>query len=85
MSSGSSGLMELIYVYNARTIVLPEHDSTDEKCCYICGWHQWEKNPDEYDLRHGINVFNFERYKWGGVRHTKLEYAEVFGKVLLSL
>jgi hypothetical protein len=23
----------------------------------------------------GYNVFNFERYKWGGVRHTQLEYA----------
>jgi hypothetical protein len=37
-------------------------------CCSICGTIQ---NPTQsYDL----SVFNFERYKWGGVRHERPEY-----------
>ena len=37
-------------------------------CCEICG--AFKKSNLPYDL----NVLNFERYKWGGVRHEKLEY-----------
>lgn len=37
-------------------------------CCSICGAF---RNPSEpYDL----SIFNFERYKWGGVRHEHPEY-----------
>jgi hypothetical protein len=43
--------------------------------CYLCGWYAWETTPNEYDKTRGLNVFNFERYKWGGVRHTMLDYA----------
>lgn len=39
------------------------------------GWRKWSTEPDDYDRREGLNVFNFERYKFGGVRHTKLDYA----------
>lgn len=42
--------------------------------CYICGWYSWSKEPDDYDLRYGLNVFNFERYKFGGVRHCSIDY-----------
>ena len=36
--------------------------------CFICGWHQ-----ALFPLV-DLNVLNFERYKWGGVRHEKPEY-----------
>lgn len=56
-------------------VSIPEHKSTDNGRCDYCGWYEWKKEPAEYDLQYGVNVFNFERYKWGGVRHTKLAYA----------
>jgi hypothetical protein len=40
----------------------------DNYCCAICGGFKNSKTP--YDL----SVLNFERYKWGGVRHAHLEY-----------
>ncbi len=43
--------------------------------CYLCGWDAWETEPSDRDKRYGLNVFNFERYKWGGVEHTFLDYA----------
>ena len=64
--------------YYAKAI--PKHD----RCggyhdisghCYICGWTEWSKEPDEFDKRQGLNVLNFERIKWGGVRHDQLCYA----------
>lgn len=39
-----------------------------EVFCSICGGVR--KSPDDEDL----NVLNFERYKWGGVRHDQPEY-----------
>ena len=47
---------------------------TGESHCYLCGWYAREENPNEYERVLGLNVFNFERYKWGGVRHTYLDY-----------
>ena len=65
------------YYYAAA---IPKHDvynryrkSTTH--CYLCGWYAWSENPSEWELRHGQSVFNFERYKFGGVRHTYLDYA----------
>ena len=46
-----------------------------DRHCYICGWYAWQKEPNQYAKNHGLNVFNFERYKFGGVRHTSLDYA----------
>lgn len=40
----------------------------DSYCCTICVAFKNTKHP--YDL----SVFNFERYKWGGVRHQQPEY-----------
>ena len=54
----------------------PEHIHEDKKHCYICEWRAFHENPDEYELRYGLNVLNFERYKWGGVRHLFLDYAK---------
>jgi len=54
---------------------IPNHESTDNNNCYICNWYSFKQNPNEYELKKGLNVFNFERYKWGGVRHDYLDYA----------
>ena len=53
----------------------PEHIHEDKKHCYICDWRAFQEDPDEYELNHGLNVLNFERHKWGGVRHLALNYA----------
>lgn len=53
--------------YYAKAI--PEHrleDTGEDFHCYLCGWCN---GASDY------NVFSFERYKWGGVRHTQLDYA----------
>ncbi len=44
---------------------LPDHSHTEKSPCYFCDWLPTED----------YNVLNFERFKWGGVRHTKPEYA----------
>ena len=55
---------------------IPKHTHVGEKHCGICDWYGFETNPSEYEKRLGVNVYNFERYKWGGVRHDKLSYAK---------
>lgn len=50
------------YVFAAS---LPVHQyEIDDHFCKICG--HYKSSQVEYDL----NVLNFERYKWGGIRHT---------------
>ena len=62
-------------------ISIPNHqlylknNSLNHNHCYLCGWYKWADNPTDYALKHGVNVYNFERYKFGGVRHTRLDYA----------
>jgi len=47
---------------------LPDHTFMgDEKWCQVC----YAYKEQEADW----NVLNFERYKWGGVRHDHVEYA----------
>ena len=46
-------------------IAIPEHTHPKQSACYFCDWLPTED----------YNLLNFERYKWGGVRHTKPEYA----------
>lgn len=50
------------------------YNTSNSKRCYMCGWYAWNKEPDEYDLKHGLNVLNFERYKFGGVRYQSIDY-----------
>lgn len=63
------------------TVAIKDHDlyidneKTNKTFCYLCGWTEWKKHPTKYDLNHGLNVYNFERYKFGGTRHTYLNYA----------
>ena len=61
--------------YYAKAI--PEHDLTGVRDhCYLCGWYAWKNEPDEFDIRfHSLNIFNYERFKYGGVRHTLIDYA----------
>lgn len=59
---------------------IPKHEidigygQTRKNHCYLCGWDVWHKCPNQYEINHGLNVLNFERYKFGGVRHTSLNY-----------
>ena len=46
-------------------LAIPEHTHPKQSACYFCDWLPTED----------YNVLNFERFKWGGVRHTKPEYA----------
>lgn len=61
-------------------ISIPKHElyigdgQTKNKHCYFCGWSTWYEKPDEYQKSHGLNVYNFERYKFGGVRQEYLNY-----------
>lgn len=56
------------YIY-ANSI--PEHQSTDKTYCNICGYSEVEYN----EFRRTWDVYNFERVKWGGVRHDHSSYA----------
>ncbi len=59
-------------------ISIPDHKLENEKPnhCYLCGWRAWNKMPSEYELKNdGLNVLNFKRYKFGGIRHTEVNYA----------
>ncbi len=49
---------------------LPDHSSTSPKTrCDVCGWHNDPKRAND------LNVLNFERHKWGGVRRDDLLFA----------
>ena len=65
--------------YYAKAI--PEHEKMDgyhpmpTHCC-ICGWRAWKDEPDDLDLQlSSYNTYNYERYKYGGLRHTDINYA----------
>ena len=54
---------------------IPAHSHAGEEPCRLCGWRRMEPAASP-ELEHaGFNVFNFERYKWGGVRHEQPQYA----------
>lgn len=46
----------------------PDHKFVGDFRCEICGEYLKDKNVD-------LNVLNFERLKWGGVRHLSAMYA----------
>lgn len=55
---------------------LPDHsDPKEAPHCRICGMY-----PGEVDL----SVMNFERHKWGGVRHAQPHFAEFDLRLFLS-
>jgi hypothetical protein len=53
-------------IANAQVTVVP----SGARRCSVCGSYEF-KTPKRTDL----NVLNFERHKWGGVRRDSLEYA----------
>ena len=60
--------------YYAKAV--PPHLSTTERYgCRICGWTPCPEAGEERARYSHPNVLNFERIKWGGVRHTDLGYA----------
>jgi hypothetical protein len=56
----------------AVSLNLPAHtwsaDSGSRLWCSVCGSHDGKKAPEN------LNILNFERLKWGGVRHTNPLY-----------
>ncbi|UXH80168.1 hypothetical protein [Roseateles amylovorans] len=55
---------------------VPTHPATDGVICNVCGLYT---SGEEEDL----NVYNFERLKWGGVRHAYPVYAALDLELLL--
>lgn len=48
---------------------MPQHKFCGtERHCSICGFYNAERT-------HDLNILNFERLKWGGVRHNQVIYA----------
>lgn len=68
--------------YYAKAI--PEHDFMNSfnevlaraaRHCYFCGWDAWASEPSKFEKRFGVNIYNYERYKYAGVRHDQLNYS----------
>lgn len=55
-------------------LAIPDHSRTGT-VCGLCNWSQMRSVASPERELSGYNIFNFERYKWGGVRHTHPEYA----------
>ena len=56
-------------------LAIPDHSHDGSGACYFCNWLPI-RVADTPELEPSIyNTFNFERYKWGGVRHSHPEYA----------
>lgn len=55
-------------------VAIPEH-VCEKNLCLLCKWSAWKQEPNTRELTWGINVLNFERYKWGGVQHADANYA----------
>jgi len=43
--------------------------------CYLCGWDRCDKYMLGQDMEKILNYFYQQRYKYGGVMHTKIDYA----------
>ena len=60
------------YYYAAA---IPPHGPKGFSACGFCRWTPFAEAPNPKCELAGYNVFNFERLKWGGVRHSAMEYA----------
>ena len=54
---------------------IPTHDSSSEKRCYICEWDTFNDLSCSKEYKNHYNCLNYERFKFGGVRHTMAQYA----------
>ncbi len=65
--------------YYAKAIpkhaVYDPYNKQNSMHCYMCGWYAWHEEPTEFDLKRGLNIFNFVRYKFGGTGHDGIDYA----------
>lgn len=72
LASLSTRRLELRSALGSYAILrqFPDHDHHDHSLlCQVCG--EYDRAGEDEDL----NVLNFERYKWGGVRHEQPTYA----------
>lgn len=56
-------------------LAIPEHSHDSDGSCCFCNWMEIHNSGFTGQEMSEYNVFNFERYKWGGVRHTSPGYA----------
>ena len=56
-------------------LAIPDHSHDEAETCDLCNWLSINSVDSPEKEFGGYNVFNFERYKWGGIRHTHPEYA----------
>ncbi len=56
-------------------LAIPNHSHNALEACCLCNWMPVNDVDSPEKELSGSNIFNFERYKWGGVRHTQPEYA----------
>lgn len=56
-------------------LAIPNHSHNALASCGLCSWMPINDVDSPEKELSGWNIFNFERYKWGGVRHTNPEYA----------
>ena len=56
-------------------IAIPDHNHEERKVCHLCNWYPIASEDSPLHKIGDYNILNFERYKWGGVRHTDPEYA----------
>lgn len=55
---------------------MPDHECDGRSPgCGICKWDTFNDLPCKYEYQNEYNIWNRERYKYGGVRHTRLQYA----------
>jgi len=55
----------------------PHSPQIDNGRCFACGMYLHASEED-------LNVLNFERFKWGGVRHDQVSYAAIDLELFLS-
>ena len=56
-------------------VSIPEHEFHGEGFCPRCEWLSFESVTENEKYYKGVDVYNFERYKWGGVRFDSCSYA----------
>ncbi len=56
-------------------VAIPTHVSTYEDSCDICDWDTFNDLSCSKEYKNHYNCLNYERFKYGGVCHTKAQYA----------
>ena len=56
-------------------VSIPTHVSTDKKSCNICYWDTYNDLKCSKEYKNYYNCLNYQRFKYGGVSHTKAQYA----------